>query len=163
MIQVWRKIFETSTNGEIDYVIWSSNEIVVVTANGQRVQSFEYKNGFAKWEYTLFRPSEQVKIVGIESKQEPNSFYLTNGHQACYANNKELACVDFPAQTGFVHEIFETPNQGVYFVGYKDNVVHKVQYNLMLSSQLSKSTTTENEAIKLQKYYKLYLKSFSYV
>jgi hypothetical protein len=28
---------------------------------------------------------------------------------------------------------------------------------------LSKSTTTENEAIKLQKYYKLYLKSFSYV
>jgi cell shape-determining protein MreC len=56
------------------------------------------------------------------------------------------------AQTGFVYEIFETADQGVYFVGFKNNVVQKVQYNLMLSSQLSKSTTTENEALKLEKY-----------
>jgi len=124
-----------------------------VTANGQRVQSFEPKNGFAKWEYTLFRPTELAKIVGLESKQEPGSFYLTNGHQACYANGKELACVDLPTQTDFGYEIFETADQGVYFVGFKHNVVQKVQYNLMLSSQLSKSTTTENEAIKLEKYY----------
>jgi len=135
---------------------------VVVTANGQRVQSFDYKNGFAKWEYTLFRPSEQTKIVGLESKQEPNSFYLTNGQQACYANGKELACVDLPAQMGFVHEIFETADQGVYFVGYKNNVVQKVQYNLMLSSQLSKAITTENEATKFEKYLFFFL-SFSFI
>jgi hypothetical protein len=52
--KAWRKIFESSSNGKIDFVLWGTNEAVVITGKGKRVQSFNYANGFANWEYVLF-------------------------------------------------------------------------------------------------------------
>ena len=50
----WRKIFESNSNGKIDFVLWGAKEILVITGNGKRIQSFNYNNGFANWEYILF-------------------------------------------------------------------------------------------------------------
>ncbi len=38
------------------------------------------------------------RLVGIESKQEIESYYLTNGHQLCYVSLKDKACVDLPSE-----------------------------------------------------------------
>ena len=98
-MKAWRKVFETNTNGQIDHVIWGVKEAVLISGNGTRVQAFSYNNGFANWEYTLFNPkpaASRFKIFGIESKQESEVYFITNGYQACYINHKDKACIDLP-------------------------------------------------------------------
>lgn len=83
--------------GKINEVIWGANEIVVVTNNGQRVQAFDYNQGFAKWEYTLFKNNiPNVKISSIDSKYIKDSFYLTDGSVLCLINSREKTCIELP-------------------------------------------------------------------
>lgn len=96
---MWRKVFESDDSGRIDYVLWSLKEILLVSNNGQRVQAFDYNNGFANWEYSLFNEQAQKQeITGLESRKERDSFYLTNGNQICLLSNKEKICIDLPSR-----------------------------------------------------------------
>lgn len=96
----WRKIFESNEMGRVDHVLWGSNEILAVTGNGRRVQSFDYNNGFANWEYTLFNKWELTdkKFAGFESKREAGRFYVTDGKQICHLSLKEKTCIDLPSE-----------------------------------------------------------------
>ena len=72
----------------------------MVTGNGQRVQSFNYNNGFANWEFVLFTDNKTPgrKFVGIESKRDKEVFYFTDGKKICSVGFKEKICVDLPAE-----------------------------------------------------------------
>jgi hypothetical protein len=49
-----RKIFESNSNGKIDFTLWGTKEYLIVTGSGQKIQSFNPTSGFANWEYFLF-------------------------------------------------------------------------------------------------------------
>jgi hypothetical protein len=145
----WRKIFETNSNGNIENILWAQKEIVVVTGAGKRIQGFGYKHGFATWEYTLFNDlvTDSAKIIGIESKQDKDSYYFTNGVQLCYVGIKDKACVDLPLDGGYEYNmIFENEQGqgGVIVIGHKDNLVQKLHYNSLISSLISKTISTES-------------------
>lgn len=83
----------------MDNVLWGSKETVVVTGNGQRVQSFTYNNGFANWEYVLFSNTSQTHVInGLESSHDNELFYFTNGYQVCSASIRDKACADLPLE-----------------------------------------------------------------
>ena len=80
-------------------MLWSPKEAVVVTGNGQRVQSFNYNNGFANWEYVLFSNASHLnKISGIESSHDSELFYIMNGYQVCSVSIRDKACADLPIE-----------------------------------------------------------------
>lgn len=146
----WRKIFESNENGKIEHVLWGTNEIIVITGNGQKIQSFNYANGFANWEYVLFNKNDLIsrKFSGIESKRESESFYFTDGHQLCYLGFKEKICIDVPKDGGYRYDtLFQTSN-GIYVVGFKENSVQKIQYNFQLSNIVAKTVSPLNGQLK---------------
>lgn len=146
----WRKIFESNAYGKVNYVLWGSAEIVVITGNGQKVQSFDYNNGFANWEYVLFNRNElqDKKFVGIESKKEAETFYFIDGKQICYVGFKEKICVDMPLDGGYFYETLYETSKGVFVVGYKENSVQRIQFTFTLSSIVSKSVSPHNGNLK---------------
>lgn len=86
-------------NGKVDYAVWSPKEVVVVTGNGNKVQSFNYNNGFANWEYVLFTNSSQHnQITGLESSHDSELFYFMNGYQVCSVSIRDKACADLPTE-----------------------------------------------------------------
>ena len=96
--------------GQIDYVLWGRTELIVVTGNGRRIQSFDYSNGFANWEYTLFSKNELLdkKFVGFESKREAGNFYVTDSKQICYISLKDKLCIDLQAELVVIKKFFIT-------------------------------------------------------
>lgn len=142
----WRKIFESNENGKIDHVLWGTKEILVVTGSGQRIQSFNYVNGFVNWEYQLFNKKEFLnkKFVSIESKRENENFYLTDGKQLCQVGFKEKICVDLPTDGGYLYENLYETSKGVFVIGYKEKALQKIQYNFLLSSIISKTISPQN-------------------
>lgn len=148
----WRKMFESNDLGKIDFVLWGSTEIVVITGDGQRVQSFNYNNGFANWEYVLFNRKANKKFNGIESKKEKGVFYLTDGKQICNVGFKEKICVDLPIDGGYVYEtVYESVseiNKGLFIIGYKDKFIQEIQYTHSLSSIVEKTVSLQNGNLK---------------
>jgi hypothetical protein len=147
---VWRKIFESNDLGKIDHVLFGTNEIVVITGNGHRVQSFNYNNGFANWEYILFNKNEifDKQFSAIESKREKETFYMTDGKQICHAGFKEKICVDLPISEGYVYKHLYENSKGVFVIGFKENSVKQIQFSFSLSSIVAKSVSPQNGDLK---------------
>jgi hypothetical protein len=120
---VWRKIFENNENGIINYVLWSKTDGLLITGNGKYIKAFNYKHGYLKFEYNLFKNNSKhqqyallltyrlnkcnyfVQFVvlkksffGFESKIENNAYYFTNGYEVCYLNADDHFCTDLPTE-----------------------------------------------------------------
>lgn len=150
----WRKIFESNEIGHIDFVLWGSSEILVITGNGRRVQSFDYSNGFANWEYTLFNRWELMdkKFAGLESKRQSGRFYVTDGKQICLLSLKERTCIDLPSDGGYVYEtLFET-SKGVNAIGYKESSAQNILFSSSLSSIVSKKSSVISSGARCFKF-----------
>jgi hypothetical protein len=145
---VWRKVFESNKNGNIEQVFWGKKEILVLNENGLRLQAFDYTHGFSNWEYLIFndrshlKAQKNVQFTIVESSQESESYYLTNGYQLCYVSLKDKACVDLPSDGGYIYQAMFEDEKGLLIIGTKHNSVQRVQYNLLLTSILSKTEET---------------------
>ena len=48
-----------------------------------------YKNQWKKF---------RIRIVGIESRQESEVYYFTNGYEVCLVSVKDKICLELPAE-----------------------------------------------------------------
>lgn len=129
---------------------WAKQEILIIKSNGQNIQSFDYKNGLLKWEWSLFKSNDKVssKYQIIEANTQSGLYYISNGNELCLVSSNDRSCVDF--KNALNEFSLFVNNYGVIVSGLSNDILLTIQYNSLVNAVLSEnSVSTKSSKCKI--------------